>query len=66
MIEVQPMFIVHDMPHEIVNNNSPLSINIVGKCKRSIAGLMFRPWCRSCFFCRRQENQQLNLSPTKP
>ena len=31
MIEVQPMFIVHDMPHEIVNKNSPLSINIVDK-----------------------------------
>ena len=31
MIEVQPMFIVHDMPHEIVNNNSPLSNNIVGE-----------------------------------
>ena len=31
MIEAQPMFIVHDMPHEIVHNISPLSINIVGK-----------------------------------
>ena len=31
MIEVQPMIIVHDMPHEIVNNNSQSSINIIGK-----------------------------------
>ena len=32
MIEVQPMFTVHDILHEIVNNNdSPLSLNLVGK-----------------------------------
>ena len=31
MIEVQPLFIVHDMPYEIVNENNPLSSNIVGK-----------------------------------
>ena len=37
MIEVQLMFIVHDMLHEIVNNNSQLSINIVGKKGRFLS-----------------------------
>ena len=31
MIEVQPILTVNDMPHEIVNNKCPLSINRVGK-----------------------------------
>ena len=37
LIKVQPMFIVHDVPHEIVNNNSLLSTS---QCSSSYEGLI--------------------------